>query len=462
MFITAWWSINYFFYPQRYDPFTKPPYVAFLEKQDPPFRVLGLDDFLYPNTATSVGLQDIRYLDALLPKRLTSFAKTMLFNPVGESRFLGTEEIIYFERGLDLSNVKYIIADASNDSIFGYINLTIDGPTEIKQINGIERKIISPQDDDRIIASGIVKVIDPQLSIGFGVDPEFWQCDCQLEDGIVVKVTINAKEAKSNDDIWNLIPNRFNSDVKTSEVVKIFEKRLYPLQNTADRIWFKMQFDLSEWRGQLVDITFQQKMNGEAANLIYWEVPKLYSASDGSEGSSYPLAYQDNMVSIYSNPEAFPRAYLVHQFEVIEQPDDILTRLVSDDFDPYNSVILETSPPIKSEENTVTSHKEERFESAKLLEQRSDLSRFSIRAQSPGLMVVSEQYFPGWKANIDGVPTTLYAANLTMRAVYLDAGEHVIEFVYRPVSFQIGIIISGVGLLILLIYILYLNKRVHN
>jgi len=144
---------------------------------------------------------------------------------------------------------------------------------------------------------------------------------------------------------------------------------------------------------------------------------------------------------------------LVHQFEVIEQPDDILTRLVSDDFDPYNSVILETSPPIKSEENTVTSHKEERFESAKLLEQRADLSRFSIRAQSPGLMVVSEQYFPGWKAYIDGVPTTLYAANLTMRAVYLDAGEHVIEFV---------IIISGVGLLILLIYILYLNKRVHN
>lgn len=53
-------------FPDRYDPFTEPPYVEFLRGKEGPFRVMGGYGVLYPNYASSVGLQDVRYISALM------------------------------------------------------------------------------------------------------------------------------------------------------------------------------------------------------------------------------------------------------------------------------------------------------------------------------------------------------------------------------------------------------------
>ena len=460
IFVTFWWS-GYAPYPKRYDPFTKPPYIEFLEQQEKPFRVLGLDEFLYPNTASSVNLQDIRYLDALLPERFTTFAQTMLFNPRGASRFLGTEDIIYFGRGLNLSNVKYFITDRDLNSISNYSGLILDTSTETKEIYGAARKIVSPEHGLTFTGIGIVNPVDPQLSFGFGIDPQVWDCECEQVDGVTFQVQVRAIKAEINKDIWNLPPNRFNTNVNTENVVSIFEQHLRPIQNIADREWFTTQIDLSAWRGQKVEITFNLITKGIDQDMIYWGVPQLYSGSDDFPNESFPLVYQDKMVSIYSNPEALPRAYMVHHFEVIEGKDEILNRLLSTNFDPANSVILEEYPQ-GLEEKFPPLPQETEFETAQLIDQSANSSQFFIEAKSPGFLVVSDQYFPGWKAYIDGEPTTLYAANLTMRAVYVDTGEHLVEFVYRPVSFYIGLAFSIAGILGLILYTLYLRKRVHN
>jgi hypothetical protein len=53
-------------FPDRYNPFTEPPYVEFLRGKEDPFRVMGGYGVLYPNYASSVGLQDMRYISALM------------------------------------------------------------------------------------------------------------------------------------------------------------------------------------------------------------------------------------------------------------------------------------------------------------------------------------------------------------------------------------------------------------
>jgi uncharacterized membrane protein YfhO len=54
--------------------------------------------------------------------------------------------------------------------------------------------------------------------------------------------------------------------------------------------------------------------------------------------------------------------------------------------------------------------------------------------------------FPGWQAEVDGVPTPIYNANYLFRAVPISAGEHQVIFEYRPLSWRYGLVLSAIGL----------------
>ena len=69
----------------------------------------------------------------------------------------------------------------------------------------------------------------------------------------------------------------------------------------------------------------------------------------------------------------------------------------------------------------------------------------------PGLVVLSDAWFPGWEATVQthdaqgGESTTaaiIHRTNRVLRGVHVPAGEHKIEFRYRPTSFAIGAIMS--------------------
>jgi Bacterial membrane protein YfhO len=76
-------------------------------------------------------------------------------------------------------------------------------------------------------------------------------------------------------------------------------------------------------------------------------------------------------------------------------------------------------------------------------------SRFRTRANAPSVLVVSEQYYPGWHATVDGRETPIRPANIMMRAVSVPAGEHLVEFHYRPSGFSYGVWMSVAGALVL-------------
>ena len=63
----------------------------------------------------------------------------------------------------------------------------------------------------------------------------------------------------------------------------------------------------------------------------------------------------------------------------------------------------------------------------------------------------SQEWYPGWMGYIDGQQANIKRANYLFQAVYCPAGQHTIEFVYRPKSFLVGSAISGISLLILMI-----------
>jgi hypothetical protein len=69
-------------------------------------------------------------------------------------------------------------------------------------------------------------------------------------------------------------------------------------------------------------------------------------------------------------------------------------------------------------------------------------------APAPSMVVVSQSYYPTWRAYIDGHAAKLWRANYAFQAVEVPAGRHRIELRYQDRAFQAGLLISGAGLLI--------------
>ena len=80
-----------------------------------------------------------------------------------------------------------------------------------------------------------------------------------------------------------------------------------------------------------------------------------------------------------------------------------------------------------------------------------DSIAWSIRSGAPALLVMSESYYPGWKAWLDDTPTPIYRTDIAFRGVAVPPGEHVVRMEFRPVILPISACISLAAAMLLLV-----------
>ena len=76
---------------------------------------------------------------------------------------------------------------------------------------------------------------------------------------------------------------------------------------------------------------------------------------------------------------------------------------------------------------------------------RNDPEHVTLRASAGGrgFVVLTDEYFPGWRATVDGVATPILRANYAFRLVEVPAGESAVDFRYVPRAAWIGAAVSG-------------------
>jgi hypothetical protein len=175
---------------------------------------------------------------------------------------------------------------------------------------------------------------------------------------------------------------------------------------------------------------------------------------------------------LLKNLSAFPRAWLVHYARVRrpvsirrlrDEPDDerlaLLQELLyeNDAFwsDPHRPVhdlhamaFVETDQPVRlagtivrrpvaaTESVTITRYEPQRVELTAVLEH-------------PGLVILADTYYPGWRLTIDGREAPIYRANHAMRGAAVASGTHALVYTYEPASVRVGLGLSIAGIITL-------------
>ncbi len=81
-----------------------------------------------------------------------------------------------------------------------------------------------------------------------------------------------------------------------------------------------------------------------------------------------------------------------------------------------------------------------------------------VQAVAPSYLVLSEVWYPGWQATVNGAPAPVLQVNGGLRAVAVPSGESIVQLWFAPSSWRIGLLLFAVGL-ILMVALLVTGKR---
>jgi membrane protein YfhO len=191
-----------------------------------------------------------------------------------------------------------------------------------------------------------------------------------------------------------------------------------------------------------------------AGNVITDMLNVRYVVSQ--RGLDLPVAFQGEHAKVYENNGFLQRAWLAAQVEVKQDFSQMLPLLRDPSFDPYRVAYVEQPlgdlRPLTPQGSLVSEPASAGpVDRGTALFTRESPNRFRVETLSPGprLLVVSQNWYPGWKAWINGESRPVERVNGTLMGVQVEAGASQAEFIYRPTGFiwALGMTVAALGVL---------------
>jgi hypothetical protein len=161
-------------------------------------------------------------------------------------------------------------------------------------------------------------------------------------------------------------------------------------------------------------------------------------------------------VRVLENPAALPRAWLVPRARYVEDGPHPPLRMsraqrefLAPRFDPRREVLITEEappeiPPPSGPETPIPG-------GVTFLEYAPSQIRLETNVAADAWLCLSDTWYPGWIAEVDGEPVRIRRANLSGRAIPVPAGRHRVEFRFVPGAYRRGLLLSAAGFLLLLL-----------
>jgi hypothetical protein len=163
-------------------------------------------------------------------------------------------------------------------------------------------------------------------------------------------------------------------------------------------------------------------------------------------------------VSVYENLRCMPRVWSVSEV-MSAKAEEVLQAIQSSRlpdgriFNPSKIALVEDPFTFKAKEWDDKA-------TAKLVHLSNTRMEIQTNSLSPSFLVLSDVYYPGWNATVDGVDTHLFRTNYVLRGIMVPAGSHIIHLTFKPRSFYYGAGISAGAIVLLTLLLIQFQLRV--
>ncbi len=148
---------------------------------------------------------------------------------------------------------------------------------------------------------------------------------------------------------------------------------------------------------------------------------------------------QANGLRLYRNRSCLPRAFFVGCWEVEADQARTLSRMAEPEFDPRALVFVNQPPSLSW---AMSPDKAAGAAEVRVVKYEPTRVTITVSNTAPGLVVLSDTFYPGWKATVDGRAAPVLRADYALRAVAVDAGAHIIEYHFVAGTVRWGAAIS--------------------
>ena len=161
----------------------------------------------------------------------------------------------------------------------------------------------------------------------------------------------------------------------------------------------------------------------------------------------FALAHSGD-VKIYENTSTLPRAFFVSNVQFAASDDEAVQLMQAEGFDPAMTIVVTADrgrEGMREGENRSIAPSLH----PSIVSYLPEYIAIDVNAPQEGYLILTDAYYPGWAATVDGQPAEIERADIMFRAVKIPAGQHRVELRYQPQSFSIGLVISIGTVLIL-------------
>lgn len=175
--------------------------------------------------------------------------------------------------------------------------------------------------------------------------------------------------------------------------------------------------------------------------------------SEKYNSKQFTKIFDDRSVAVLENKEVLPRIFFVSDWKIEKDDEKTLSLLLDPVFDLKNKIVISDDF-----NDFVQSEKIPKYEISNVMYQSGKVS-FDLNSDTDGFIFLSDTYYLGWRSFVDGNEVKIFKADFAFRAIPVTKGSHNILFIYDPISFRIGKLVSGLSLFLLLLIFIYGYKK---
>jgi hypothetical protein len=205
-----------------------------------------------------------------------------------------------------------------------------------------------------------------------------------------------------------------------------------------------VQFNFGDWHGIETTGSYLASVSSNVYDSHFHtpQVQRLvgarYYLARAPQREDQRLVFEDpGGLKLFENPDVFPRTWVVHRLLVAN------TRPEVSDFIINKPELLRTIAPIRNAGPPLEQCSG--ADQLRIVENRPGRMVIDAELGCKGMVIVSDVYFPGWQATVDGRRAEIHEVYGFLKGVVVEGGRHRVEMSYRPRSVYTGAVMTAAG-----------------